>query len=312
MVRTVKFQTKTDVQALLAGAGIRPRRRWGQNFLIDGNLLGRLLDAASPGPHDTVLEVGVGTGTLTEHLVRLASKVVAVEIDRALHAIVADRLAGAGNLTLIHGDVLSSKHHVAGAVQDAIETAMAATDAERGDLLLVANLPYNIATPLLIDLLVGPFGFARFCFTVQRELADRLCATPRTKDWGPVSVLVQATCSLSRVAELSPSVFWPRPAVRSTMLRVDVSRNPFGTPEGLTRFAELVRGSFRSRRKTLKHNLPRAIGEDRCRSLSGAIDLSRRPEELTVEEWVEFATLVDADPARPRVGGAGCQHDDIG
>ncbi len=288
----MRFQTKSQIESLLSDAGIKPRRRWGQNFLIDGNLLQQLLDAADLQPHDVVLEVGTGTGAVTEHLVQHAKDVIAVEIDAALFAIVSQRLTDADNLTLIHGDVLASKHRLSDVVNDALREASRSITADKdGTLVLVANLPYNIATPLLIDLLLGPHPFTRYCFTVQRELADRLTAAPRTKDYGPISVLLQATCTLTRLADLPASVFWPRPAVESTMMRVDVTKNPFDSIDGLNRFAQFVRAAFFSRRKTLKFNLTRAVGPDRCKELADAVDLRRRPEELTVEEWIHLATM---------------------
>lgn len=275
---------------MLSEAGARPRRRHGQNFLIDGNLMRQLLAAADAGPDDVVLEVGPGTGALTEQLAPVVHTLIAVEIDKALHAIVGRRLAGAENVTLIHGDVLSSKHQIAPAVVRALQEARREAS---GRMMLVANLPYNIATPLLIDLLLEPCGFDRFCFTIQREVGDRFTASPGTKDYGPVSIAMQSTCDVRRLATLPPSVFWPRPEVESSMFVVDVQRNPFGTHEGLNRFIELVRAGFAHRRKTLRHNLTRAVGAPLCRDLSDTLDLGRRAETLTVDEWVQLAQRLD-------------------
>ncbi len=274
---------------MLTEAGVRPRRRWGQHFLIDGNLLRRLLGSAELEPDDAVLEVGAGTGALTEHLASRARALVAVEIDPALHAIVSRRLAGATNVTLIQADVLSSKHQISPVVREALSEARRRVS---GRMVLVANLPYDIATPLLVDLLLEPCGFQRFCFTVQREVADRIVASPRTKEYGPVSVAIQASCSVKRLAMLPPSVFWPRPKVESTMLRIDVTRNPFETVARLGSFTELLRGAFAHRRKTLRYNLSRVVTEDRCAVLDDEYDLGRRPEELTVAEWVELGLRV--------------------
>ncbi len=159
--------------------------------------------------------------------------------------------------------------------------------------MLVANLPYRIATPLLANLLLGPCKFERFCFTVQREVAERFMAAAGSKDYGPVSVLMQCTCRIKRLALLSPAVFWPRPAVESTMIRVDVQRNPFETLERLKRFSKLVRGGFAHRRKTLKFNLSQAAGEGVVRDLSREFDLRSRPEALSVLEWVALGWRVE-------------------
>ena len=204
------YQTKSDVASLLADAGVRPRKRWGQHFLVDGNLMRRLLQSAEISSEDTVLEVGPGTGALTEHLVTAARSVVAVEIDPVLFGIVEDRLKAVQNLTLVNGDVLSTKHLIAPDVREAISRS---SPKPPGRMMMVANLPYQVATPLIINLILSDFGFERFCVTVQREAADRLDAAPQTKQMGPVSVLVQATCKLTRLANLPPSVFWPQPKV---------------------------------------------------------------------------------------------------
>lgn len=282
-----RFQTKTEIEALLAGAGVRPRRRQGQNFLIDGNLMNRLLVAADVSGDDAVLEVGAGTGGLTEHLATLAGRLVAVEIDPVLHRIVQHRLGDAANVTLIRQDVLASKHQLAPAVSEALVNARRAVP---GRMMLVANLPYKVATPLLANLLLHRCGFDRFCFTVQREVADRLLAPSGTKQYGPISIAIQCTCRVERLAALPPQVFWPRPAVESAMLKLDVGRNPFGTVERLGRFMELLRAGFAHRRKTLKYNLARVAGEDVYRTLADAFDLSRRPEALSVDEWVALGT----------------------
>lgn len=281
-----KFQTKTEIQALLAEAGTNPRHRWGQNFLIDGNLLRRLLGAADIQPTDAVLEVGAGTGALTEYLAATATAVIAVEIDPALHAILERRLGHAAHVTLLNVDALSGKHRIAPAVRRAFERA--ATDAP-GKLMLVANLPYSIATPLLMDLLLDDCRFHRFCFTVQRELADRILARERTREFSPLSIVTQAACDIKRLAVLPPSVFWPQPKVESAMLRIDVRRNPFNTAAGLRRFASLVRGAFTHRRKTLRYNLARLLGDDPCRALDDEFDLTQRPDALSVNTWIRLA-----------------------
>ena len=129
-----------------------------------------------------------------------------------------------------------------------------------------------------MNLLIGPVRFDRFCFTVQRELADRLSAVPGTRDFGPTSIAIQCTSRLTRVATLPPQVFWPRPAVVSAMIRIDVERNPFETPDRLARFIEFVRTCFAHRRKTLKYNLARVVESDELAAL--AVDFDQAPTFL--------------------------------
>lgn len=243
----------------------------------------RLIESADLSTDDLALEVGCGTGALTEHLVAMAGHVVCVEIDPPLHAVVAQRLAGADNLTLLNADVLANKHTISPDVRSALESAAASATGRR---TLVANLPYNIATPLLVDLLLDPLDFSRFCFTVQKEVGERLVAEPATRDFGHVSILLQATCDISIIAHLPPHVFWPPPKIESVMIRADVVRNPFDTLDRLQSFNTFVRRCFTHRRKTLKFNLAKLADAETLNSIATQHDLTRRPEHLPVDEWI--------------------------
>lgn len=282
---TRHIQTPSEIQALLADAGHRPNRRHGQNFLIDGNLMRRLIESADITTNDVVLEVGPGTGALTEHLVTLAKHVVSVEIDPPLHDIVANRLADANNLTLLNSDILANKHTIDPNVRSALQ---AEPTAPTGRRTLVANLPYNIATPLLINLLLDELDFSRFCFTVQKEVGDRFIAKPATRDFGPVSIVLQATCDIQLIAHLPPHVFWPAPKIDSVMIRVDVVRNPFDTRERLHAFTTFVRQCFVHRRKTLRFNLAKLVDTETRDQIAAHHDLTRRPEHLPVDEWIDL------------------------
>ncbi len=285
-------QTKTEIQAILAGAGIAPLRRYGQHFLIDGNLMGRLVTAAAIRPDDVVLEVGPGTGALTERLLETAGQVVAVEIDRGLHAICRERFADSRQLTLIHTDVLASKGEVAPEVLAALDEHHCRLG---GRVMLVANLPYQIATPLLIDLLTGNMPVSPLCFTVQAEVADRIAAAPGGAEYGPVSVIVQALGKVQRIARVPPQAFWPVPKVDSAMLRVD------GRPDAIggaprRRLLALVHGSFQHRRKTMRSNLKELLEPEMLERVvaAGQWRLDDRPERWCVDEWVAVYHFVEA------------------
>lgn len=278
-------QTKTLITQLLREAAILPRRRLGQNFLIDGNLMRLLVTSADLQPDDTVLEVGAGTGALTEQLAPRAARVITVEIDRRLHPILEQRLEPFNNVTLLRTDALASKHRLAPELVAALRAARAAGS---GRLLLVANLPYAIATPLLANLLLEPARIERFCFTVQKELADRFQAAPGTKQYGPFSIVLQAVCRITRLAKLPPAVFWPQPKVDSTMLRLDLERTPFDSLDRLAAFMHLLRAGFAHRRKTLAYNLS-LLSPDASDRLKGIVDPSERPERIGVETWIELA-----------------------
>jgi 16S rRNA (adenine1518-N6/adenine1519-N6)-dimethyltransferase len=277
-------QTKRQIEAMLASIEARPNRRLGQNFLIDGNLMRKLVAAAEITPDSVVLEVGAGTGSLTEMLADRAGYVVTVEIDRRLTSILHEMLGNRDNVTLVEMDVLASKHTIEPVVFAAIN------DARRhhtGPLMLVANLPYVIASPLLMDLLLRDDRPQRYCFTVQKEVADRIVSPPGRKTFGPLSIVIQALCTAQHIADLPASVFWPRPNVASTMLRLDYDPDRAARIRDLPHFVHVVRTAFLHRRKKLTHALEPLT--ERAPTATAGIDLTKRPEQLTIEEWINLA-----------------------
>ena len=276
-------QTKTEIQALLDRLGAAPRKRYGQHFLIDGNLMRRLAASAELGPEDVALEIGAGTGGLTDLLVASAGRVLAVEVDAAMQNILRERFAAAPNFQLIAADVLANRNHLADELLAVLRNLSAA---QRSRLKLVANLPYQVACPALVNLLVGTVRPVCYCFTVQKEVADRFVADPRTKDYGPLSILFQALCDIDEVAAVPASAFWPRPLVVSSMLRLRPVARPAYAGASPARFMEFVRAGFAFRRKTLRANLGRQLGAEEAAQLDRDFDLGRRAEELSVAEWV--------------------------
>lgn len=284
--------TQTEIRAILAEAGLRPDRRYGQHFLIDGNLMRLLVAEADLTDTDTVLEVGPGVGNLTELLVESAGWVVAVEVDPRMAAIVRERLVGATNLDLLQADILADKHTIAPAALDALRRRARALS---GETKLVANLPYQAATPLLAELVRADPPPERLVFTVQEEVAQRLAAEPGTREYGPIGVLVQALAEVEILRRLSPSVFWPRPKVWSSMVRVrpsDARRRRIADVAVLRRTIE---GLFIHRRKRAARSLTLA---DRAgaspevwvkRLKTAGLDAEARGETYTVEEIVRLA-----------------------
>jgi len=270
---------------MLAAAGLRPRKRFGQHFLIDGNLMRRLVESAELSPDNMVLEVGPGTGGLTDLLVRRAGRVVCVEIDRDLVALLDERFRDAENVTLIQGDILQSKHLIMPEVAEEIRKY---SGPGQGCAKLAANLPYQLATPLVMNLLVDFPQVRRLCFTVQAEVGERIMAEPNCKAYGPLSIIAQTLCTIETVARIGPQSFWPRPEVNSVMLRMDVLPSPFADHPDVTRFAALVRGAFEHRRKTLRSALAYVLDEPALGRVCGACDVSRRPEQLSIQEWVSL------------------------
>ena len=282
------MQTQTQIRSLLTAAGLRPTKKRGQHFLVDGNLMRKLVASAAIQPDDVVLEVGAGTGSLTQELANAAGAVVAVEVDAGLARIAVTELADLGNVTLLHRDVLAGKSRIDPQV---IESLLKARERHGGRVLLVANLPYQVASPVIIDLLTGSPEFARMCFTVQKEVGGRLLARPGGKDYGPLSVIVQALAEVHRIAAVPPQAFWPQPAVDSVMLRVDPSPERRRRIHDVAHFTGVVRTCFLHRRKTLAHNLTDAYGADAAGRVMTAIGIEpkTRPERLDVSAWVELA-----------------------
>ena len=192
-------QTLSQIKALLRNHGLRPKKRLGQNFLHDGNQMARIVSAAQLEPGEPVLEVGPGTGNLSLRLLERGVKLLAVEADRDLEPILEQvlPLGCEDRVLLIMGDILAGKHQLSSAVSQAMGTT---------SFKLVANLPYNVASPLLANL-VADYPMRLAVVTVQHEVAQRLCAGPGTKSYGPLGVLVQAMCEVEPISYLSPSCF---------------------------------------------------------------------------------------------------------
>lgn len=251
-------QTTAYLKDLFSQVGFTIDARRGQNFLVDLNLLDLLARTAAIGPDDVVLEVGTGTGALTERLAAVAARVVTAEIDPRLAQLARDRLIDVQNVTLVEGDVLAAKHRFAPAVLEALDAALAA--APRGRFLLVANLPYCVATPVISNLLARPRPFDAAVVTVQREMAERMTATAGSHSYNALSVWVGAQCRGEIVRVLPPSVFWPRPKVDSAIVRLDLEPERRAAMPDLHRFHTFVRDIFCHRRKLLRGVLLRLAG----------------------------------------------------
>jgi 16S rRNA (adenine1518-N6/adenine1519-N6)-dimethyltransferase len=273
------LQTLADIKLLLESAGLSPRKSLGQNFLIDKNLIGRLLDSAKLAPGELVLEVGPGTGTLTEGLLERGCRVVACELDRGLAEMLRTRVptlpipGAATNFTLIEGDCLG-KHRSLNA------DAASALRAGAQPFKLVANLPYAAATPLMLTLLINHPQCSLQAVTIQKEVAERIAAKPGTDAYGALSIVAQAMAEISTVATLPPECFWPRPDVTSAMVLVTRRANPLtADPAGLL---DLCQRMFASRRKQIGTTLGRST------VLPPGISADQRPEALTVEQFVQL------------------------
>jgi 16S rRNA (adenine1518-N6/adenine1519-N6)-dimethyltransferase len=300
------MQTISEIKRLLKQAGLRPNRRLGQCFLIDKNLLGKVVDLAELAGDETVLEVGAGTGTLTEELLHRAARVVAVEVDRRLAALLRRRLGEREGFVLIDRDVLAGKHALATEVTSALGASAH----------LVANLPYSIATPLVAQCLIDSWRasngrradlcrFDRLTFSVQREVADRLAAAPGGRTYGPVSVIVRLLGRLTAGAALPASAFWPRPKVSGRVVRIDFVPAAAARVGSIDTLRAIVRMAFGQRRKQIRAIVKQADAPfGRQAMLEGlaaaGIDPTWRAENVSPEQFCTMANFLDGPTGHSR------------
>ena len=247
----VNRQTTTFLKQRMEEAGIRPVSKFGQNFLIDLNLVNMIADSANLTKQDVVVEVGTGTGSLTGLIAQKAGRVITVEIDQNLWQLAQEELASFENITFLQQDALRNKNNLSPVLLDTIRTEMAKIENAR--LKLVANLPYNVATPLISNLLtLDDIVPASMTVTIQKELAERIVARPGTKDFGALSLWIQAQCNPEIVRIMSPKVFWPRPKVYSAIIHIETDFNKRDRIPDLGYYHRFVRNLFIHRRKLLR------------------------------------------------------------
>lgn len=268
-------QTLSFLLRRFSEAGIKPRTQLGQNFLIDLNLVRLLVCSAELTPDDVVLEVGTGTGSLTALLAPEVAAVVTVELDHRLFTLAREELAGVENVTLLNTDALAGKNRLNPEVLDAVGRQLDAAPGRR--FKLAANLPYNVATPLVSNLLALPRPPESMTITIQKEVADRLVAQPGTKDYGSLSVWIQSQCRVELVRVMPPGVFWPRPKVSSAIVRIVLEPERRAAIGDLEFFHSFVRSIFLHRRKILRSGLATAF---KGRLDKPAVDLLLRQQDL--------------------------------
>jgi len=250
-------QTVSYLRQRFREVGLEPASRHGQNFLIDMNLQQLLVESAQLEAQDVVLEVGTGTGALTALMAQRAAAIVTVEIDERLQIVAGEELFDFENVTMLKGDALKNKNHFAPMVIDTLTERLA--DGPDRQLKLVANLPYNVATPVISNLLSCPIVPRSMTVTIQKELAERMTAAPSTKDYSALSIWMQSQCDIELVRIMAPTVFWPRPKVDSAILHIRVNEERRSQIPDLSFFHEFVRSMFFHRRKFLRSVLIAAM-----------------------------------------------------
>lgn len=273
------MQTLSQIKSMLAERGLAPRKSLGQNFLIDQNLVRKLVDAAEVGPGSLVLEIGPGTGTMTEELLDRGCSVIACELDRGLAALNRERLMpparpGPGSLHLLEGDCMDGKRDLSSDVLQHISGR---------PFRLVSNLPYGSATPVILALLARHASCDLLAVTIQREVAERLGAAPGSEAFGTLSVVAQAMAHVQHVATLGPECFWPRPDVTSAMVVLRRRAQPLTANPVL--LGEFCTRLFSQRRKQLGS----VLGRDAA--LPEGVAPTQRAENLTIGQFIELAAL---------------------
>lgn len=282
----MNLASPADVSDILRRHRLRPRHRFGQNFLIDANLLAKVVEAAELQPTDGVLEIGPGLGVLTEALAAVARQVTAVEIDRDLYAVLSEEtLRYVPNARVVLSDFLDVD------LEQSVPEWLGP-----GRHAVVANIPYSITTPVLVRVLRHYPLFHRAVLMVQKEVADRLIAAPGSEHYGSLTVFVHHYADARRVAHVPRRAFLPAPKVDSAIIRLDIRPEPRFPDIPTERYEAVVQASFQQRRKTLLNSLtgPK-LGwsrEQALAALAGAnIDPVRRGETLTPDEFAAVARI---------------------
>ncbi len=273
----------TNTSEILKKYGFRMQKKYGQNFLIDANILCKIVEAAQITEEDCVLEIGPGIGTMTQYLAEAAGKVVAVEIDRALIPILEDTLSAYHNVTILCEDILK------------VDLPALARENGGRPIKVVANLPYYITTPIIMALFESRMPLASITVMVQSEVAERMQTGPGTKDYGALSLAVQYYARPEIVVKVPASCFLPRPNVDSTVVRLTrYEKPPVNVSDEAFLFA-VIRASFNQRRKTLANGLANAgglgVSRGQVEEVLEKMGLSKtvRGETLTLKQFSELS-----------------------
>ncbi len=260
---------------------IRAKKRFGQHFLHDTQVIDRIIDHIPFHDGQTLVEIGPGTGALTRPLLARVGLLHVIEIDTDLASLLQTRLGADGKLVIHREDVL--RFDFCGRIS--------------GPLTIIGNLPYNISTPLLFHLLDQADCIEQMIFMLQKEVADRICAEPGSGDYGRLSIMVQSLCRTEWLLHVGAESFSPPPRVESAVIRLYPQQHPGGKVLDRKLFNDLVRIAFTKRRKTIRNALKTVVSE--AALLRAGINPSARPEEIPVEIYIQLANIVLEEKQRP-------------
>ncbi|WP_301876344.1 16S rRNA (adenine(1518)-N(6)/adenine(1519)-N(6))-dimethyltransferase RsmA [Limosilactobacillus oris] len=291
MSNTPEIGSRTRTRAIMEKYGIHTKKGFGQNFLTDLNVLKNIVSAAKITRDDNVIEIGPGIGALTEQLAQAAGEVLALEIDQDLIPVLAEVLAPYDNVTVLNQDVLQAN------LPELIKQQF--TDPSR-PIKVVANLPYYITSPILMNLLAAPVDWAAICVMMQKEVAQRLTAQPGTKQYGALTLAIEYQMTAEIAFNVSRRVFVPAPNVDSAIVVLKPRTTPLPVqPFNKQKLFGFIRGCFAHRRKSLWNNLQATIGKqpavkEKMQAILMALAISpqTRPERLTLEQFIELANAL--------------------
>ncbi|NLZ28218.1 MAG: ribosomal RNA small subunit methyltransferase A [Firmicutes bacterium] len=288
----INLASPREIKKIMTEFCLQPSKKWGQNFLADANIVGKIITEVGLQPGDHVVEVGAGLGVLTLPLGQGADRVIAIEIDRGLVRFLRQLFPSPTNVTLVESDVRKLN------MEDLCNSVWGT---EKRVVKLVGNLPYYISSPFIYELLEGEIFWHKAVFMLQKEVAERIVAPVSTPNYGSLSVLSQCYLDLRMAFNISPHVFYPAPQVESTLLIAE-PRVVLPDMGDKTLFKKLVTGVFKYRRKTLLNSLGYCFGFDRPYLTSllkeAQIDPQQRPESLAVAEFANLCRLIYNASAR--------------
>ncbi|QDV21501.1 Ribosomal RNA adenine dimethylase [Gimesia panareensis] len=286
-------QTRSYLMQLFERHGFNPRSDLGQNFLIDLNIIEYVVEQGRIQPTDIVLEVGTGTGGMTTFMAQKARHVISVEYDRNMHTLASEATQNYDNVTLLNCDALKNKNRLNPTVLDEIDRQLKANPGSQ--LKLVANLPYNVATPIISNLVASDLPWSRMVVTIQYELGLKMSCKPSTSNYGALSVWLQSQCFVKLLKKVGPTVFWPRPKVDSAI--VQLTPNPPMKQKIGDRvfFQDFLRRVFQHRRKLMRSTLVGMYSKqlskaevDEILQAQGYDREKTRAEELSVPQMIEL------------------------
>lgn len=289
--KEIKFvpHTQAVLKQIFDRRGIKPNKRFGQNFLIDQNILLCIPDIADLKDEDVVLEIGTGSGGLTRLLAERSRHVFTIEVDKKLFELSSDILKLYKNITLLNADILRTKHELNRDVLSLLSDWLREHNHPR--IKVVSNLPYNISTPVIINLLEGNLPIDLMVLMLQKEITERMTAEPGTREYGILSIITQLFSEAEVVKTLPPQVFWPKPEVDSALVRVVVNKEKYlRKTTDYNFFRKVIHAIFTSRRKTLLNSLEQlkltGIPRDRIKAIISGMQLDERVrgETLNLEQ----------------------------